>query len=305
MPLPTTIVVLYSAIFVLALTLAFWQRSSFPLGETLAVTLIIGLGFTGLVYLVTPQAPLITTGSAQPGELRFMLVYLAGLSYILTRPRPLPGAWKGHFLKEELAKLVFKLVLFVLLPLLVLVFAWGRDWAVLGFNLGNLPGQLVAALVLMLAFGGFNLFAGSAAKPLRERQFSARQVGLGFSVAFLWHILEVGLVEEFFFRAFVQAQLVDLLGSPLAGICAASLLFGLAHAPGIYLRGADKVGPLGEKPTLLHTLLYAVLVLSTTGWFTGLLYWRTQSLLAPVLVHAAVDAVAATADFIQGLKIKR
>jgi len=82
-------------------------------------------------------------------------------------------------------------------------------------------------------------------------------------------------------------------------------LFGLAHAPGIYLRRGDKLGPLGESPNALDTILYSVLVLGTTGWFTGLLYWRTQSLLAPILVHAAIDAVAHTAEFIEGLKLRR
>lgn len=85
----------------------------------------------------------------------------------------------------------------------------------------------------------------------------------------------------------------------------ASLLFGLAHAPGIYLRRGDQHGPLGEHPSLLDTILYAILALSPTGWFTGLLYFRTQSLLAPILVHSIVDAVAHTTEFIEGFRIQR
>jgi hypothetical protein len=45
--------------------------------------------------------------------------------------------------------------------------------------------------------------------------------------------------------------------------------------------------------------------LSTAGWFTGVLYWRIQSLLAPVLVHAGLDAAAHTPEFIQALKLPK
>lgn len=82
-------------------------------------------------------------------------------------------------------------------------------------------------------------------------------------------------------------------------------MFSLAHASGIYLRRGDKHGLLGEQPSLLNSILYAILALSPTGWFTGLLFWRAQSLLAPVLVHAAVDAVAHTAEFIEGLGVQK
>jgi membrane protease YdiL (CAAX protease family) len=155
----------------------------------------------------------------------------------------------------------------------------------------------------MICFGGFNLFAGSGAAPLRARKFHGRQVALGLLVAFGWNIVEVGLVEEFFFRAFLQTRLINFLGAPLAGICITALLFGLAHAPGLYLRAGDQGGPLGGKPSLLNAILYTIVVLSPTGFFTGLLFLRTQSLLAPILVHAAIDTVAHAADFIEGLKL--
>jgi membrane protease YdiL (CAAX protease family) len=112
-------------------------------------------------------------------------------------------------------------------------------------------------------------------------------------------------VEEFFVRAFLQGRATAFFDSPAAGICAASLLFGLAHAPGIYLRRGERHGPLGEQPALVDSILYAILGLSPTGWFTGLLYGRCQSLLAPILVHAAVDAVAHTAEFLDGLGVRR
>jgi hypothetical protein len=50
MTLNHPMVFIYAAIFLLAIALAFIRRKTFPLAETMMVTVIIGLGFTGLVY---------------------------------------------------------------------------------------------------------------------------------------------------------------------------------------------------------------------------------------------------------------
>lgn len=291
----------YIGIYLAALILAILRRKSFPLGSVLPVVLIVGVGFTGLIYFIVPQAPVLSPSSGRkPGELIFVLAYLVFMSILLVRRKAVSAETVG-FARKLLHDIRFKLLFFVLLPLLALRAFWGSSWADLGFSPGNLLSQLLTSAILILLLGGFNLVAGGAAAPIRARQFNAKQLILGFSLAFLWECLEAGLVEEFFFRAFLQARLVAFLHSPMGGICAASLLFGLAHAPGIYLRSGDKFGPLGERPTLLNSVLYAILALSPMGWFTGLLFWRTQSLIAPILVHGGIDAVAATAGFINGL----
>lgn len=294
----------YALIYLTSVVLAIKHRKTFPLEDSLMVMVIIGVFFTGLVYLSTIpiHATPISTVPSFP-ELAFTGAYLVFTAVLLVF-RPAPTNRPERFLKEKATSISFKLVIFVLLPLAVVRILWRVSWADLGFSAGDVPGQLLAAAILILFLGGFNLLAGSAAAPIRKHQFSNKQVALGFGSAFLWNILEVGLVEEFFFRAFLQTRLVNALGSPLAGICVSSLLFGLAHMPGIYLRRGDMLGPLGEKPSLLNSVLYSVIMLSATGWFTGLLYWRTQSLLAPILVHAAVDAVAHTAEFIEGLRLR-
>lgn len=293
--------ILYLAVIVIAVI----RKKQFPLTESLMVMVIVGVIFTSLVVVTTlPVKSVPLENGTSPGELVFMICYLLFVTFLLII-KPPPSDLPERFLSEKVATLSFKLLIFVILPLAVLRLFWGTSFAALGFSTGDLAGQCFAAAILMLLFGGFNYLFGSAAAPLRKHQFSGKQVAFGFSLAFVWNILETGLVEEFFFRAFVQSRLIETLDSPLVGICLASLLFGLAHAPGIYLRRGDKRGPLGEKPALIDALLYAVLVLSPTGWFTGLLYWRTQSLLAPVLVHATIDAVAHTVEFIEGLHLRR
>lgn len=299
------IVIGYAVLFGVSIWFAWRQKNSFPFSESIMVLAIVGVGFTGVVYLSTlilGTPPLSLNVSAN--ELSFVIAYVVLVAILLVFKRT-PEKWKGQFLQEKIAALLFKLVTFVVIPVLALRIFWNSSWASLGFTAGDLKGQIIVAAVLMLFFGGFNLLVGSAAKPLRERRFSTRQVVFGFGISMLWNILETGFVEEFFFRAFLQTRLIAVFASPLAGICLASLLFGLAHAPGIYLRKGDKSGPLGENPSLLNSILYTVIVLSPAGWFTGLLYWKTQSLFAPVLVHAAMDAVAHTAEFIEGLKLNR
>lgn len=305
MSLNHPVVFIYAGIFLLSLVIAIGRRKTFPLTDTILVTLIVGLGFTGLVYWIAPHPGKITSSrTVNSGELIFTIVYLIVTAILLIPGAPMPKSWKAHFIRKQIATLGFKLIVFVLVPLAALRLIWHTAWADLGFSSGNVAGQLRAAVVLILLFGGFNLLTGGAAAPIRKRQYGLGQIVSGMSLAFLWNVAEVGLVEEFFFRAFLQGRFTALFNSPVAGICLASLLFGLAHSPGIYLRRGDRHGPLGENPALTDAILYGVLGLSPTGWFTGLLYWRCQSLLAPVLVHAAVDAVAHTTEFLEGLGIR-
>ena len=306
MSLNNPVVFIYAGIFLLSLVIAIGRRKTFPLADTIVVTLIVGVGFTALVYWIAPHpGNIVLRKIVNNGELIFTVLYLIVTAILLIPGAPMPKSWKAHFIRKQIATLGFKLVVFVLIPLAAMRLIWHTAWADLGFSPGNVAGQLLAAVVLILLFGGFNLLAGGAAAPIRKRQYGLGQVVAGMSLAFVWNVAEVGLVEEFYFRAFLQGRFTALFNSPAAGICLASLLFGLAHAPGIYLRRGDRHGPLGEKPALIDAILYGVLGLSPTGWFTGLLYWRCQSLLAPILVHAAIDAVAHTAEFLQGLGITR
>jgi membrane protease YdiL (CAAX protease family) len=295
------VVLAYEAIYIAALATAVWRRKAFPLGSVIPILLILGFGFTGLVFLIVPQHPILELPEiTSTSEMVFVLGYLGFMALLLARRRFIPDD-PDHFVEKKQRDMGFKMLFFVLIPLAAVKLIWGAAWSELGFSLGNLSSQLISAAILIVLLGGFNLVAGGAAAPIRARQFNARQLLLGFGLAFIWSSIEAGLVEEFFFRAFLQTRLVAFLHSPAGGICAASLLFGLAHAPGIVLRRGGKHGPLGEQPSVLDSVLYSILVLSPTGWFTGLLYWRTQSLIAPILVHGGLDAVAATADFINGL----
>jgi membrane protease YdiL (CAAX protease family) len=64
----------------------------------------------------------------------------------------------------------------------------------------------------------FQLFFGNGAKPIREGLITNKQLLIGLPLLFIWLIFEVGLVEEFFFRALVQSRLTVITRSEIGGI---------------------------------------------------------------------------------------
>ena len=81
----------------------------------------------------------------------------------------------------------------------------------------------------------------------------------------------VSLAEEFFFRAFLQRILARAAHSEIAGLLAASILFGLAHLP------------FRRFPNWRFALLTAAL-----GFFCGLSFLRARSVRASMVTHALV-----------------
>src|SRR5215471_5357062 len=101
-------------------------------------------------------------------------------------------------------------------------------------------GTVVAYLVPVVAFITWGLaflqVLGRGLHDVVAAHVSPSTLALGFPITFVWLALEAGVVEEFFFRVLLQTRLAAVLKSELGGIVLMSLLFGLAHAPGIYLR---------------------------------------------------------------------
>ena len=80
----------------------------------------------------------------------------------------------------------------------------------------------------------FQYFFSGGGAAFRLEHFTAFQLLLGLPLCFIWLLIEAGLVEEFFFRAFVQSQLAAAFKSEISGIVLMSLIFGLAHAPVLF-----------------------------------------------------------------------
>ncbi|MEZ5973233.1 MAG: type II CAAX endopeptidase family protein [Hyphomonadaceae bacterium] len=116
-------------------------------------------------------------------------------------------------------------------------------------------------------------------------------------LGFIWITLEAGVCEEFLFRGVLQTRLTSWFNSPWAGVIATALIFGLAHAPGLFMRGGPDVDGWSTDP--LQVVAHTIAVLSPIGLTFGLIYARTKSLLLVILLHGLVDVLPNLAEFVE------
>ena len=134
-----------------------------------------------------------------------------------------------------------------------------RDWEI---GVVHFAIFLPLAAILAWAVG----FAGPRVPPLGWEKTSLLAIGTFFG--FLW---VVALAEEFFFRGLLQQWLTGWLHGELAGLIAASLLFGSVH---IFFK---------TFPNWRFALLAAL-----AGIFFGLAFRRARSIRASMVTHALV-----------------
>jgi membrane protease YdiL (CAAX protease family) len=195
---------------------------------------------------------------------------------------------------QQWAVLVLKLGVHVAVPALLLL-AVGAPVAC-HFSAGGrriaLPlavlGAILFALLAVVSPSLAQIGATGAAPPV---------IALGLLGAFVWVAVEAGLNEEFLFRAVLQTRLAVLMKSEAWAIVATSIVFALSHAPGLYLRGGPGVDGWSTDP--VQVAAFTVATLAPISILFGVLWARTRSLLLVVLLHASVDALPATAEFIK------
>lgn len=286
----------YLTLYTLTLTTLTLYTGFDPV-EGLFVLLTLGLGFSTLAWLVTrsdvASRPEVTKPRA---ESLVLIVYLAVFAFGFL-------GWGLSFLKQALpdprvhmvAVMAAKLVTMVVLPALILRgFGYPlRD--VLRWNF-TLKRRGLAFMVLATALLAFQLIFSQSLKQLNGLHLSAGTFLLGMPLCFLYLCVDTGLTEEYLFRVVIQTRLAAQFRSETAGVIVMSLLFGLAHAPGYYLRAADSIS--GGHPTMFMAVGYTVVMISVFGWLFGVLWARTRSLGLIVLVHAAADFLPNFADFI-------
>lgn len=294
--------ILFAAIYAVSL-IHLNGVGSFPLEEALAILVVLGLGFSFLAWLVTIGVRPIAVTVDQPGSqalVAMALVALAG-AYLVTVRTSLdaivPGAAAGgNDLAHEAWVLALKLLVFVAFPFVVFRLLFRTGWPDFGLSAVSVRRLLwrdgLAVLVVGAAICVFQYYAGSAAAPFREGKYAIETLQVGLPLAFAWLALEVGLTEEFLFRAVLQERLSAAFRSDLAGLFLMALVFGLVHAPGIVLRGAGVDEGLGASPDWITAAAYTVAVQSVAAFLFGILWLRTRNLLVVVLVHAATDLLS-------------
>jgi len=297
-------IVLYvGSLFVLS------HRAQFSINEALIELIIFGIAFPLLAWLATIRARPLTVRVHPTGpEMLALLAYVLALSVYLTfGPQAidswLPQDWIASDRIKFFVTLGKKLLVFVALPLGIFALAWRYSVRDFGFQRDGLrelgSTHLPIVLVASCAVLAFNYFLGGGAAPLREGKFSTLQLLAGIPLCFIWLTIEAGLVEEFFFRAFIQTRLSAWFRSEITGVVLMSIIFGLAHAPGFIFRHAGAVEGLGANPTALDAIAYSIATLAISGVFFGVIWARTKNLFALVLVHAAADLFPNLSDFVK------
>jgi membrane protease YdiL (CAAX protease family) len=290
---------LFAACCAVAMTVL--VSSGRPLGDVVAALLILGLfmpvvALAGTARLPAPVPPV----AWQRGE-GLLMVGLVGwvLLFLLVK-----GTLLASVLPEnpdprvrDCVDTLLKLGAIVLVPWLVLR-RNGFSRAHGGRPTASATRLAVPFVVVALAGLAVQALLGSQFKRLSSGGYSDLQLLVGGASCFAWMSIEAGLVEEFFFRWYLQSRLAAWAGSEIAGIFLGALIFGLAHAPGILLRGAGALEGLGEAPSVATTLAYVVVTQGVAGLAFGVLWSRTRSLILVVLLHGWFDALSNTASFI-------
>ncbi len=134
-------------------------------------------------------------------------------------------------------------------------------------------------------------------KQINEANAPLALLAWAAPASFVWIAIEAGLNEEFLYRAVLQTRLSALFRSAWTGIAVTSVIFGLAHAPGLFLRGGPDTDGWSTDP--FQVIAYTIATLAPVSLFFGFLYARTKSLLLVVLLHGMVDVLPNMADFIE------
>jgi membrane protease YdiL (CAAX protease family) len=280
------------------------RAPGFEAGESLAVLLIFGLGFSLIAWAATIGVTKASHPVERPGrETATILIYLAlfavlFLGFGLTA---LKDAIAGER-AEELAVLLAKLALMVALPAwLFMRLGYTRSELFGPLSRGAYPNArlLRALLIMAVMLLLLQLVVGQGPKRIAALEEPVWLIALAVPLTFIWMTIEAGLTEEFLFRVLLQTRLAAWLKSETAAIVGMSLVFGLAHAPGYVLRGGHLMEGMAGAPDPLTAAAYSIAVVSPIGMMFGVLWARTRSLLLVVLLHGWTDTVPNLAPFVR------
>ena len=266
----------------------------FDPSEALGVFAVLGVGFSLAAWLLTiGVTPLQYQVRKPQRETATLLAYLSPLAAFIAFGFSAIHRWVPGEPADSLAILVAKLAVFVVIPAWILMAQSGYKFDELA-PMSTKTSHMLVFLGMSLVLLVFQSVAGRGLKDIAEAHVPGDKLLFGVPLVFLWLVLEVGVVEEFFFRVLLQSRLSAALRSELGGIVVMSLIFGLVHAPGLYLRTSTTQEGLAAHPSPLMAVGYSIVVTSVAGFFLGVLWARTRNFLVLILVHAATDLLPNT-----------
>jgi membrane protease YdiL (CAAX protease family) len=274
---------LWTAVLVLLRTFEGFEAS-----EALAAGVILGVVFPALAMVATRRMSPQPYVVRQPGiETAVLVMYLVAIAWLLVS-----GFGRVTRIGTEplhsVVLLIVKLTVFVALPAAI-TSALGHYRIAELMPISLSWRALRPALWMSLAALLMQSFLGRGLRDIRGAHLPVWVLALATPLSFAWLMIEVGVVEEFFFRVLLQERLATVLRSPWGGLVVAALLFGLIHAPGFYLRPSATQEALGSHPSLFMAAGYSIVLTSLAGLFLGVLWMRTKNFAVLVIVHAATD----------------
>jgi len=298
----------YSALYIVTLILMV-TIAHFSVSQPIAILLIFGVFFSLIAYFTSKSSiPLFNCRPAQKRELLVLLsilvYYVLALTFGMEHIKSVFSLLFSESAKaKEVIILLFKLAVFVLFPFLAYKYIYGfsfHDFSLVVkakdfFTRKNFVIFFTFALMLFI----LQFFLGNGAKPIREGLLTDTQLRIGLPLLYILLIFKVGLVEEFFFRALVQSRISAITKSEIGGIILSGLFFGLAHVPGLYLRGGGTLDNLGMHPSLLMSVGYSILVMSVGGFFLSIIWSKTKNLWLVMAIHAFVDLLPGLQEFVR------
>lgn len=300
----TGLVLLAGYLVVYAATLlAMRRQGNFDVSEPLLVLAIVGVGFSVAAWLLTIGAEPLACSVRQPQkELTAIAIYLIPVVAFLTWGLGAIHRYVPADPGDAVALLIAKLLVLVIVPA-------GIMWWLFGYSLRQLapmsmpPRHVLVMVAMSVLLLGFQAVLGSGLREIESARLPAAKLAIGIPVVFVWLALEAGVVEEFFFRVLLQTRLTAVLRSELGGIVLMALLFGLAHAPGLYLRTSLTHEGLAAHPSFLMAVGYSIVVTSVAGFFLGVLWARTRNFVVVVLIHAAGDLLPNLLPIMHSLRL--
>lgn len=265
----------------------------------IAIMAIFGLALSGLAWLLTLGAKAPPIEVRRPAlESGVLLIYLAVVYAGLFLVYGMGGA-RAAFPpgpQQEMLVLALKLAVHVILPMLLLALLGARLAPLWQAGVRRWQFWLTLMVLGAIILGLLCVVSPSLANIAATHTPWSTLAWIA-PVSFIWIAIEAGLNEEFLFRAVLQTRLTAWFNSAWAGVFVTSLIFGVAHAPGLFMRGGPGVDGWSTDPG--QVVAYTFAVLAPMGLLFGLIYARTKSLLLVVLLHASVDVLPNLAEFIE------
>lgn len=303
-PKTTGVALLAAYIAIYAVTLyAMVRFGQFDAGDSLGVFVILGVGFSLVAWVLTLGMKPLPYRVFEPGrEVATLVAYLAPLAAFIAFGFSAIHRYVTSGPADSLAILFAKLAAFVVIPAWIMIVQFRyRLRQLVPMSTRTSPMLVVLGMSLVLIV--FQSVAGRGLRDIGEAHVPGSTLLFGVPLVFLWLVLEVGVVEEFFFRVLLQSRLSAAMRSELGGIVVMSLIFGLVHAPGLYLRTSATQEGLSAHPSLLMAVGYSIVITSVAGFFLGVLWARTRNFLVVILVHAAADLLPNTLPTLRAFHI--